>query len=292
MGLCRQASNIFVCAQCHVGGQATNLHDIDALNRYQYRASGAPPCSLPNSDNQGNTLLTADTQIQDELNTIKLMMYIFPRQFELHNVFISEVDRQRTAQKFQDYTLREEEIAQVVGKASSETRLPKLPKRLRGGARRLVQRLQTRHGRCSYIELLRHYCPVPTDSQSRDSISFDANALSAIRSYRSKPGPSQVIRHSRRAGRKPIAQLQDVPKPSFTSLEELACPVAHVSAFCQAVLSKIIPDGFWGEGEVLGHNKRVFLKKVDHFIKLRRFETMTLHEAVQGLKVSACSCLC
>jgi hypothetical protein len=220
------------------------------------------------------------------------MMYIFPRQFQLHNVFSSEVDRQQTAQKFQDYTLREEEIARLVGQASSKTRLPKLPKRLRGGAHHLVQRLQIRHDRCSYIELLKHYCPVPMDSQSRDCNSFDANGLSTIRGYRSKPGPSQATRHSRRAGRKPTAQLQDMPKPSFTSLEELACPVAHVSAFCQAVLSKIIPDGFWGEGEVLGHNKRVFLQKVDQFIKLRRFETMTLHEAVQGLKVGAYSGAC
>ena len=71
----------------------------------------------------------------------------------------------------------------------------------------------------------------------------------------------------------------------FDSVTELACPRAYVSAFCQAVLSKIIPDGFWGEGDTMKHNKKLVLRKVDHFIKLRRFETMSLHEIVQGFKV-------
>lgn len=34
------------------------------------------------------------------------------------------------------------------------------------------------------------------------------------------------------------------------------------------------------------HNKKMVLQKVDHFIRLRRFETMSLHEVIQDLKVS------
>ena len=33
------------------------------------------------------------------------------------------------------------------------------------------------------------------------------------------------------------------------------------------------------------HNKKLVLRKVDHFVKLRRFETMSLHEIAQGFKV-------
>jgi telomerase reverse transcriptase len=71
----------------------------------------------------------------------------------------------------------------------------------------------------------------------------------------------------------------------FTSLTELATPIARVSAFCQAVFKKVLPDGFWGQGEIQTTNKDVFLKNVDHFVHLRRFELLNLHELSQGLKV-------
>lgn len=75
----------------------------------------------------------------------------------------------------------------------------------------------------------------------------------------------------------------------YASLTELAVPVAHVSAFCQAVLSKIIPHSFWGHADVQQHNRTTFLRNVDRFIKLRRFETISLHDVTQGIK--ACTVL-
>ena len=65
-----------------------------------------------------------------------------------------------------------------------------------------------------------------------------------------------------------------------------ATPVAKVSAFCRAVLSKIIPRDFWGIGERQLHNEDVFLRNVDRFIGLGRFESLSLHEVSQGIKVS------
>lgn len=89
------------------------------------------------------------------------MMYLFPRQFGLHNVFTSAVDRRQTAQKLQDYTLREEEIAVKYPLAGSQKQPVKhVPKRLRGKTVELVQRLQVLHSRCSYAAMLQHYCPV------------------------------------------------------------------------------------------------------------------------------------
>jgi hypothetical protein len=97
------------------------------------------------------------------------MRYIFPRQFGLHNAFTSTVDTRETAMPFQDYTLREKEIHQSMCKAlhnqstdAEEIRRWKsrVPKRLRGVTTALVEKMRTLNQRCSYIELLRHYCPV------------------------------------------------------------------------------------------------------------------------------------
>lgn len=70
---------------------------------------------------------------------------------------------------FKDYTLREEEIHQSMvralkGKATDVNEVKRwksqVPKRLRGATIELIDRLRTLNYRCSYTELLRHYCPV------------------------------------------------------------------------------------------------------------------------------------
>lgn len=76
-----------------------------------------------------------------------------------------------------------------------------------------------------------------------------------------------------------------LPSPK-QSLIDYATPTANVSAFCCSVLSTIIPDDFWGEGDMQVHNKGLFMKTVDRFIHVRRFETVSLHDAIQGMKVS------
>ena len=79
-------------------------------------------------------------------------------------------------------------------------------------------------------------------------------------------------------------RLSEVVQPS-SSLLSYITPAAEVSAFCRAVLSKIIPDEFWGSEDVLHENKRFIMSKVDHFVHLRKFESFSLHEALQHLKV-------
>lgn len=209
-------------------------------------------------------------------------MYIFPRQFTLHNVFTSEVDRTQTAQKFQDYTLREAEIASSTQTKANNICLPKIPKRLRHTAEHLVERFQTLHGRCSHLELLRHYCPSSFDPP-RCAPGAAPEPTKGSRKIGSRVQPSQM----RSRGNKSFRGTQGALQFRYNSVAELACPIAHVSAFCQAALSKVIPNGFWGEGDTMVHNKKMILQKVHHFIKLRRFETMSLHEIVQDLKVSS-----
>lgn len=117
--------------------------------------------------------LTKSTNFLDVLNrcpdssnlsqTVHLMKYIFPRQFGIHNVFTSRVDSRETVQPFKDYTVREDEIETVKRAARVKKGLDlttKLPKRLRGELVSLIQKLQKRHTRCAYNELLKYYCPI------------------------------------------------------------------------------------------------------------------------------------
>lgn len=104
---------------------------------------------------------------------MRVMQYIFPRQFKLHNVFTSRVDSRETNQPFQDYTLREQEIARqqpaaewrsTARSGDTSTDKFKFPKRLRGAPAELVKKLQKNHSRCSYVELLKHYCGTAVSS--------------------------------------------------------------------------------------------------------------------------------
>jgi len=61
----------------------------------------------------------------------------------------------------------------------------------------------------------------------------------------------------------------------------MACPTAHVSAFCRAVVAKVIPKDFWGNDE----NKRTIMHYIDQFVSLRKYETLTLHQVTQKIQV-------
>lgn len=95
---------------------------------------------------------------------------------------------------------------------------------------------------------------------------------------------SGKVCRSRRKSRQSLS-ASGPESSGYSSLTELAVPVSGVSAFCQAALSKIIPHEFYGRGDVQHHNRRTFLRNVDRVIRLRRFETISLHEVMQGLKV-------
>lgn len=74
-------------------------------------------------------------------------------------------------------------------------------------------------------------------------------------------------------------------KKSKLSLTDYATPASSVSAFCRAVLHKLLPPRFFGDGEHGLWNRKMVMKHVDSFIKLRRYESLSLHEVCKGLKV-------
>ncbi|KAJ8070628.1 hypothetical protein OCU04_000999 [Sclerotinia nivalis] len=209
-----------------------------------------------------------------EDNIIRILMYIFPLQFDLHNVFTSEVDNRETVQPFKDYTLREEEIDSKYLEAKGI----KIPKRLRGKAKDLVKKLQVLHSRCSYNNLLEYYCP------NRKHQDDNANGIQEEPSFNSTSIESQSPQKCRSSAIL-SSSTPSIPARKSTLMDH-ASSTAEVSAFCRAVLRNIIPHEFWGTGDVQAHNEGIFHKNVDNFIGLRRFEVLSLHEVMQGIKIA------
>jgi hypothetical protein len=75
-----------------------------------------------------------------------------------------------------------------------------------------------------------------------------------------------------------------IQKPKIRMMD-YATPVSSVSAFCRAVIQKLIPPTFYGVGADGLANRRIVLKHIDQFIKMRRFESLSLHEVCKGMKV-------
>ena len=177
-------------------------------------------------------------------HTVQVSKHIFPRQYGLHNGFMSHTAPNQTTRTPRDYTLQGQEIAAAVRDPKiravngSEPLNLHIPKRLRGRPWSLIQKIQSRHLSCSYTQLLRHYCPSATASSS--------NCLLGV-----------------------------------------TTPSASVSAFCRAVIGELVPLNFLGYGVDGRHNRAVLMRIVDLFVRMRRFESLSLHTACQNMKVNS-----
>jgi telomerase reverse transcriptase len=72
------------------------------------------------------------------------------------------------------------------------------------------------------------------------------------------------------------------------SAMDLATPNARVSAFCRAVIRKVVPKECWGVGPAGDENEQSIMQNIDRFVCARKFESFTLHEILHGLKVDNC----
>ncbi|KAJ5915547.1 hypothetical protein N7466_011480 [Penicillium verhagenii] len=237
--------------------------------------------------------------------TIHVMMYIFARQFGLRSVFVPTEDRNEQFLSH-GHAFREDEIFARDDGA-------KLPKRLRGQAVELTQQLRTRQARCSYEQLLKHYCPTepngPWKLQSSSTpmdngepgtepgSSIEENLITQLKlkspevTKNGVLGPiSNPTEHIKVPGVDDLTRESRVPKPKLT-LTDYATPASSVSAFCRAVLLRLIPLKFFGDGSDGLFNRRAIMKHIDSFIKMRRFESPSLHEVCTGLKIANISWL-
>ncbi|OJD24892.1 hypothetical protein ACJ73_03741 [Blastomyces percursus] len=267
------------------------LRHIHVLNRY------------PKSDNRDHTL--------------HIMKYIFPRQFGLHNVFTSSVNPKETSQPFKDYTLREEEISRCRNKRNRPPRAreiasetdEKVPKRLRGDLFVLIQKLQKRHQRCPYAELLRYYCPIESIGAPTMSLtgllssSFDSTSTSSTQLvtqcsqeeeltctlpfyHVQSLNKAQISGSKSNHNTQPDVALSQKKPPCKLQMTDYATPPTAVSAFCRGVLLKLIPNELYGYGNNGIKNRDIIMRHVDSFVQLRRFESLSLHEVSQGLKIT------
>ncbi|KAJ5806303.1 uncharacterized protein N7503_003905 [Penicillium pulvis] len=229
--------------------------------------------------------------------TIHVMMYIFPRQFGLRNVFVPTGD-QKEQFVSHGHAFREDEIFDGDG-------CSKIPKRLRGQAVELAHSFRARHARCSYEELLKHYCPTeligpwkleasvsPVKTRvsgNEPGSSIEGSLITQLQPASLKDiGPelgSKTMEPSKSSGVVRMPCESRVKKPKL-SLTDYATPTSSVSAFCRAVLLNLIPPKFFGEGPEGSFNRKIIMKHVDSFIKMRRFESLSLHEVCKGLKIT------
>lgn len=222
-------------------------------------------------------ILNRLSQIGNHTEDVDLMKYVFPRQFKLHNVFTFAIDRRETAQQFKDYTSRDDEINRMPPQDRA-----RLPRRLRGQPCRLIARLRRLHQRCSYPQLMYHYCPLPffppRTSQSTQIQQHNSHTTTQV--YQ-----TQIVNSSTAIQTTPVNTLQSDAADS--SLLPYATSPDRVSAFCRSALLKLVPGPLLGVGREGRENWRGILCHVDRFVQMRKFESLNLHEVVQGLKVKS-----
>ncbi|KAJ5147503.1 hypothetical protein N7526_000855 [Penicillium atrosanguineum] len=264
------------------------------------------------------------SSLDSSAQTVHVMKYIFPREFGLNNVFTVSADSNSSVDMLSNHNRRESEIARddeqrrqrrcqssgdqlraELGGNLSE----KVPKRLRGKAMELISRLRLNHARCSYGELLKYYCPDPTGPWKLGVAASPVKAAakpdkpgssleySLVTQLQAKSPLSSRLAKSPHSGSSPQDVSSDekeeekkchsrVKQPKL-SLIDYATPASSVSAFCRAVLQKLIPHTFFGDGPHRVSNRRIVLKHVDSLIKMRRYESLSLHQVCKGLKVTA-----
>ncbi|KAF7718306.1 Uncharacterized protein PECH_001106 [Penicillium ucsense] len=243
--------------------------------------------------------------IASEAETCHVMKYMFPRQFGLQNVFDSGADSICTTSREQEISLYEQQqrrrtsFKEGVTNEVTESTNTKLPRRLRGKPLELVRRLRARHSACQYRKLLDHYCPDQFLGPWKfDFVSShaDENMGSSEGDLVTQPGSNcnraidqcKVHSNSRRTNGSPKGlKLKNPYRPKHRfNLTDYASPASAVSAFCRAALHKILPIQCFGEGPDGVQNRKAIMDHVDSFIKMRRFESPSLHQVCSGLKIT------
>lgn len=187
---------------------------------------------------------------EDEGQTLHVMKYIFPRRFGFHNVFTCDTDPKETSQPFKDYTLREQEIA-----LKQREDVAALPERLK--------------------DRFSLYLGVPRRLRGL--------ALELTRKLRRNHQncPYVALLHHY------CPTSPNLAHGVARSPADLATHQTKVSAFCRAVVLHVFPQGFWGSGMGGEHNRRIIMRNVHRFVQSRKGESLTLHDVLQDIHISA-----
>ncbi|KAJ9485945.1 hypothetical protein VN97_g7403 [Penicillium thymicola] len=270
-------------------------------------------------------VLSRFSSLDSMAQTVHIMKYIFPRQFGLLNVFKLDSDSRNIMDDSKTFMFRESEISRLDEEKRLQRPQPKneftaadcdgvgsvkVPKRLRGITIELVRKLRNRNAQCSYEELLRYYCPTeqtgprqlgafastPNAKKSEPISSLQSNLVTQVQinhpssrdsSVQTSGDASRLEPHMAVNASCGIDAEKPVTRKTQVSLTDYATPASSVSAFCRAVIQRLIPRQFWGVGPDGISNLKLVLRHVDRFIKLRRFESLSLHEVCKGIKITS-----
>ncbi|GAA5836251.1 hypothetical protein JCM5353_002655 [Sporobolomyces roseus] len=242
----------------------SSKHILSRLSTtFTLQPTAALPSSLKNPQESSHLLSPAR----------HLAKYVFPRQFGLHNVF--DRDKVNLWMRVRpDYEDREMEIKRVKS------------------ALGLLGRLSVLHERCNYRKLLGIKCP----SKVAHRI-LDDQEKSLVVDMLSEAGPCTQLSQSL----VPSTAQSEAPLPLFPfeqgkvekekdtkpKLSEYACTPYEVESYVQAVVSDVIPRAFWGSES----NAKLIMKQISQFLRMRRFETISLHSLFQGFSLLDCEWL-
>lgn len=240
--------------------------------------------SKPNLNSRGEVafglrqvhILNKLALLKEQRNSV-MLQYIFPRQFKLHNVFTSKIDRSETTQPFKDYTIRDDVLV-----SDNNARSLRIPSRLYANVQPMVERMQRKYKRSRIHQLLYHYCPLVQVNKPALGASGHYNRSRTSNNSNMSLGPfTQQI--STIASSIAVSCVSR-PEDRDVSLIPYVTGPVDVAAFCCASLKSILPEDAFGVGKDGEQNWASVLSHVDRFIYLRRYETISLHEVSQGLK--------
>ncbi|KAK0567588.1 hypothetical protein OC844_000171 [Tilletia horrida] len=244
------------------------------------------------------------SQAQFDLRVRHVLKYIFPRQHGLHNVFTSVVDRTQTTQAFPDYTMRDAEI-RARGRAKTPKRLMPIRGMLQTLLRRidnfdfkrtlnrccpsrLPRRPMTQSERAEMAADLSEVDPANIATQVQRTIEASQGAFASSQALLQPPRTQLLPAASQRGQNSQsqatvkarlVTERQVKEKPRFY---KYAISMGQVSHFVYVVLKSILPRGLLGSQ----HNMNMVLRRASEFVSGRRYETLSLHEVLQGIRIT------
>ncbi|KAI9809920.1 MAG: hypothetical protein M1825_000353 [Sarcosagium campestre] len=81
--------------------------------------------------------------------------------------------------------------------------------------------------------------------------------------------------------------IQASSKEEERTLLDQSTPSQHVAAFCKAVIGKVFPNRLWGTERGNHRNKRIVMQHVDRFIRMSRYENISIDEVLQHLELDS-----
>ncbi|KAK7690659.1 hypothetical protein QCA50_005758 [Cerrena zonata] len=259
------------------------------IGRTKMVVIGLPPKHILNRLNpslkgkQGAVASTPEADPRKQMeNARHIAKYVFPREFGLPNAF--EIEKPFAGgMRLPNFLDRED---QIQAKGSCKT-----PKRVKC-VLHILEKMIWRHGKCGYKPLLNKLCPSKleaTEQKAMDS-SVILEMMSETSMVLCSQGPlslnDSLDSHGNTIIAKGLTQLREDSKnkPRFA---EFTCSYAEVFHYVMAITKVVVPYELWG----CQRNYKLIANHVKTLITARRFETLTVHELVQGFSTSECDWL-